>query len=205
MSSTEPSAPHVWSVSLAKSAQKQLDKLPAGDFTRVDAAIESMRGDPFTGDVVHLTNAEAAFRRRVGDYGILFDVFRELSPCRRRGHPAPKHNDVPQTTTVANSEVSRCHLLEAHGPRSGSAPCAAEGGRHQARSTRSGSRRRVGPFVRRSLATRCPPVGVPKDADVCAVRFDSTGIAAQESPRATKPYDRTTDQVSLDEIERIPI
>ena len=77
MSSTEPSAPHAWSVSLAKSAQKQLDKLPAGDFTRVDAAIEGMRVDPFAGDVVHLKNAEAACRRRVGDYRILFDVFRE--------------------------------------------------------------------------------------------------------------------------------
>jgi mRNA-degrading endonuclease RelE of RelBE toxin-antitoxin system len=36
-----------------------------------------MRADPFTGDVVHLKNAEAAYRRRVGDYRILFDVFRE--------------------------------------------------------------------------------------------------------------------------------
>jgi mRNA-degrading endonuclease RelE of RelBE toxin-antitoxin system len=77
MSNTEPRAPHAWSVSLAKSAQKQLDKLPAGDFTRIDAAIESMRVDPFEGDVVHLKNAEAAFRRRVGDYRILVDVFRD--------------------------------------------------------------------------------------------------------------------------------
>lgn len=30
-------------------------------------------------------------------------------------------------------------------------------------------------------------------------------IAARESPRTTKLYDRTTDQVSLDEIERIAI
>jgi hypothetical protein len=30
-------------------------------------------------------------------------------------------------------------------------------------------------------------------------------IAAHESPRTTKLYDRTTDQVSLDEIERIVI
>ena len=30
-------------------------------------------------------------------------------------------------------------------------------------------------------------------------------IAAHESPRTTKLYDRTTDQVSLDEIERILI
>ncbi|MBI3781930.1 MAG: type II toxin-antitoxin system RelE/ParE family toxin [Deltaproteobacteria bacterium] len=77
MSNTEPHAPHAWNVSLAKSAQKQLDKLPTGDFKRVDAAIEGMRVDPFTGDVVHLKNAEATFRRRVGDYRILFDVLRE--------------------------------------------------------------------------------------------------------------------------------
>ncbi len=77
MSSTEPSAPHAWSVSLAKSAQKQLDRLPDRDFARIDAAIANMRGDPLTGDVVHLKNAEAAFRRRVGDYRILFDVVRE--------------------------------------------------------------------------------------------------------------------------------
>ena len=77
MSSTEPSAPHAWSVSLAKSAQKQLDELPDRDFARIDAAIASMRVDPLTGNVVHLKNAEAAFRRRVGDYRILFDVSSE--------------------------------------------------------------------------------------------------------------------------------
>jgi integrase/recombinase XerD len=30
-------------------------------------------------------------------------------------------------------------------------------------------------------------------------------IAAHESPRTTKLYDRTSDQVSVDEIERIEI
>jgi integrase/recombinase XerD len=30
-------------------------------------------------------------------------------------------------------------------------------------------------------------------------------IAAHESPRTTKLYDRTTDQITLDEIERIMI
>ena len=31
------------------------------------------------------------------------------------------------------------------------------------------------------------------------------GIAVHESPRTTKLYDRTSDQISLDEIERIAI
>lgn len=36
-----------------------------------------MRVDPFVGDVVRLTNTDDAYRRRVGDYRILFDVFRD--------------------------------------------------------------------------------------------------------------------------------
>jgi len=57
-----------------KPAQKQLDRLPADDFTRVDAAILSMRVDPFTGDIEHLKNDRYGYRRRVGNYRILFDV-----------------------------------------------------------------------------------------------------------------------------------
>jgi len=30
-------------------------------------------------------------------------------------------------------------------------------------------------------------------------------IAGHESPRTTKLYDRTSDEITLDEIERIPI
>jgi integrase/recombinase XerD len=34
---------------------------------------------------------------------------------------------------------------------------------------------------------------------------NAQAIAAHESPRNTKPYDRTTDEITLDEIERIGI
>jgi len=34
-----------------------------------------MREDPVTGDVVHLKNESAAWRRRVGDWRILFDLY----------------------------------------------------------------------------------------------------------------------------------
>jgi len=39
--------------------------------------IDHYNVDPFARDVVHLKNAETAFRRRVGEYRIFFDVFRE--------------------------------------------------------------------------------------------------------------------------------
>ncbi len=37
-----------------------------------------MELDPFAGDVIPLTNEQTAFRRRVGDWRIFFDVDRAL-------------------------------------------------------------------------------------------------------------------------------
>jgi integrase/recombinase XerD len=34
---------------------------------------------------------------------------------------------------------------------------------------------------------------------------NAQAIAAHESPRTTKPYDRTSDEITLDEVERISI
>lgn len=49
--------------------------MPSRDFTRVDAALVSMATDPFGGDIERLTKHDRySFRRRVGDYRILFNV-----------------------------------------------------------------------------------------------------------------------------------
>jgi hypothetical protein len=64
MSNTAPSVPPGWAVVLDQAAQKQLDRLPADDFAHVDAAIESMRVDPFSGDIEHLKNDRYGYRRR---------------------------------------------------------------------------------------------------------------------------------------------
>ncbi len=42
-------------------------------------ALDEMQRNPFTGDVARLTNQPSAFRRRVGDWRIFFDV----DPARR--------------------------------------------------------------------------------------------------------------------------
>ena len=76
-------------------------------------------------------------------------------------------------------------------------------------------RREVLAMVKR----RAKVAGLP--ADVCCHTFRATGItaylrnggllehaqqiAAHESPRTTKLYDRTRDQITLDEVERIAI
>ncbi|MCY2962589.1 MAG: tyrosine-type recombinase/integrase, partial [Planctomycetota bacterium] len=71
----------------------------------------------------------------------------------------------------------------------------------------------------RMIKRRCRAIGLP--ANICCHTFRATGItsylenggtiekaqaiAAHESPRTTKLYDRTSDEISLDEIERILI
>jgi len=37
-----------------------------------------METEPFAGDVVRLTGEHTAFRRRVGDWRVLFDIHREV-------------------------------------------------------------------------------------------------------------------------------
>ena len=64
----------MWALRVDPDAQKQLDRLPPRDFTRVDAAILAMRVAPLAGNVKRLRNHPHAFRRRVGDYRVFFDL-----------------------------------------------------------------------------------------------------------------------------------
>ncbi len=48
--------------------------MPAKDRERILAALVGMQDNPFQGDIQHLKNQPAAFRRRVGDWRILFDA-----------------------------------------------------------------------------------------------------------------------------------
>lgn len=62
-----------WVVNLSARAQKNLDRVPAADRRRIDAAVDAMRTDPLSGDVVKLKGMDA-FRRRVGNFRIVFDI-----------------------------------------------------------------------------------------------------------------------------------
>ena len=66
-----------WKVEITGPAQKDLRKLPAADQARVEAALATMRDNPFAGDIVRLKAQPTAWRRRVGDYRIFFDVYFE--------------------------------------------------------------------------------------------------------------------------------
>lgn len=78
-----------WELHVVRSAEKELDKIPLRDRQRIIAALEAMREDPFSGDIAHLKSQPTAWRRRVGNWRILFDLYVErrlvvVAAIRRR-------------------------------------------------------------------------------------------------------------------------
>ncbi|MGH7411548.1 MAG: type II toxin-antitoxin system RelE family toxin [Candidatus Methylomirabilis sp.] len=51
--------------------------MPQKDRERIIAALDAMRENPFSGDIARLKNLPTAWRRRVGDWRIFFDLFPE--------------------------------------------------------------------------------------------------------------------------------
>ena len=69
-----------WDFLLARRAERSLRSIPARDRTRINAALNGMREDPFAGDVTALKGEyQGLFRRRVGSWRVIF----ELDPERR--------------------------------------------------------------------------------------------------------------------------
>lgn len=66
-----------WNLQIAGPAQKEFRKLPANDQRRVRAAFIAMQEDPFSGDIKRLKGQPTAWRRRVGNYRIVYDLFVE--------------------------------------------------------------------------------------------------------------------------------
>ena len=64
----------VWNVQLAGPAQKDFQKLPPKDRERVRSALFSMQEDPFQGDIKRLKGQTSAWRRRVGNFRIIYDL-----------------------------------------------------------------------------------------------------------------------------------
>ena len=74
-----------WTLIVAKPAQKQLERVPWADQARLVQALESMRRNPFEGDVAQLKNQLANFRRRVGPWRIeVLGIVRRTSTTYRR-------------------------------------------------------------------------------------------------------------------------
>ena len=61
-----------WAIAVSNRARKSLKRVPAADQARIMATLV-MQSDPLSGDVVKLASQDA-FRRRVGNYRIIFRI-----------------------------------------------------------------------------------------------------------------------------------
>lgn len=64
-----------WNLQIAGPAQKEYRRLPLNDQRRVKTALLAMQTDPFAGDVQWLKGQPTAWRRRVGNYRIIYDLY----------------------------------------------------------------------------------------------------------------------------------
>ncbi len=66
-----------WNLQISDPAQKDFRKLPPRDQVRVKTALLAMEKDPFQGDIKRLKAQPSGWRRRVGDYRIIYDIYFE--------------------------------------------------------------------------------------------------------------------------------
>jgi mRNA interferase RelE/StbE len=64
-----------WRVFIANSAKKQLRQFPPNDLKRISLSIDQLAFNPFVGDVVKLEGRGNVWRRRLGNYRIIFELF----------------------------------------------------------------------------------------------------------------------------------
>jgi len=67
----------MWGVSPRKAADKTVARAPEKERKQLRRALEDMRTNPMSGDVVRLTGQRPSFRRRLGHWRIFFDLDNE--------------------------------------------------------------------------------------------------------------------------------
>ena len=66
-----------WNLQLTDPARKDFRNLPPKDQARVKAALIAMEQGPFRGDIKRLKGKPSGWRRRAGNYRIIYDVYFE--------------------------------------------------------------------------------------------------------------------------------
>jgi mRNA interferase RelE/StbE len=62
---------------LTKRSRRQLAELPLADRKCVAVALRQMQDDPYTGDIARLQGEPFGWRRRVGNYRVIYDLIPE--------------------------------------------------------------------------------------------------------------------------------
>jgi mRNA interferase RelE/StbE len=102
-----------WNLIVAQPARKELNRLPPESRARILSALREMANDPHAGDIVRLKGTRFGWRRRVGDYRILYD----LDPAERLitvQHRPSHHDHLPQALTPTPPPATLRRALVEH-------------------------------------------------------------------------------------------
>ena len=64
----------MYEITLASSAEKEIDRLPGDIQQRIEKAIDSLKTNPRLHGIIKLKGKENVYRIRVGDYRIIFTI-----------------------------------------------------------------------------------------------------------------------------------
>ncbi|MFQ6084460.1 MAG: type II toxin-antitoxin system RelE/ParE family toxin [Candidatus Aminicenantia bacterium] len=82
-----------WKLKIAKRASKEMKRVPIKDAKRLLSILEELTKNPYQGDIEKVKGEDNVWRRRVGNYRILYEII-----------PKRRHIDVFQirrrTTTT---------------------------------------------------------------------------------------------------------
>ena len=63
-----------WEVKIAKRALKETRKIPKKDAERLLIVLEEFEINPYQGDIEKIKSEDNVWRRRIGDYRILYEI-----------------------------------------------------------------------------------------------------------------------------------
>ncbi len=64
-----------WDLRVDKQVKKFLKRIPRSDARHIDAIIQELVFNPYAGDIEKMEGEEDVWRRRVGAYRVLYQVF----------------------------------------------------------------------------------------------------------------------------------
>lgn len=64
-----------WQIKIAKRTVKQIKKFPKNDFEALLKMLEGFERNPFQGDIKKIKGEGNVWRRRMGNYRIIYEIF----------------------------------------------------------------------------------------------------------------------------------
>ena len=64
-----------WNVKLANRTSKEMKKIPKKDAERLLFILEEISENPYRGDIEKIKGEENTWRRRIGSYRIIYEIF----------------------------------------------------------------------------------------------------------------------------------